>query len=62
MGERLWLGLCAGGSGEGCLGFGGRFGMGEEADFVRDVASEVIKGLTDIRRIIIGFIRVLRAS
>ena len=62
MREGLWLGLCAGGSGESCLGFAGRFGMREEADFIRDGASKVVEGLTDVGRVVIGFIRVLRAS
>lgn len=62
MGEGLWLGLCAGGSGQSCLGFAGRFGMGEEADFIGDGASKVVEGLADVRRVVIGFVRVLRAS
>lgn len=61
MGEGLWLRLGARGSGESCLGFAGGFGMGEEADFVRNSASKVVEGLTDVGGVVIGFVRVLRA-
>ncbi len=36
VGKGLRLGLCAGGSGESCLGFAWGGGMGEEVDFVGD--------------------------
>ena len=43
MGEGLGLGLCARGSGEGCLGFCGGSGMGEEVDFVGDGTAEIVE-------------------
>lgn len=62
MREGLWLGLCAGGSGESCLGFAGRLRMGEEADFVRNGAPKVVEGFADVGGVVIGLVRVLRAS
>ena len=43
MGEGLGLWLCAWGSGECGLGFGGGLGVGEEVDFISDGASEVVE-------------------
>ena len=62
VGEGLRLGLCAGGSGESCLGFARGFGVGEEVDFISDGASEVVEGLADVGRVVVGFVGVLRAS
>lgn len=56
MGKCFGLGLRAGGSGESCLGFAGGFGMREEVDFVGYGASEIIKGLADVGRVVIGFV------
>ena len=62
MGEGFGLGLCAGGSGEGCLGFGRGFGVGKEVDLVGYCASEVVEGLADVGGVVVGFVGVLRAS
>ena len=62
MGEGFRLRLRAGGSGEGRLSFAGGFGVGKEVDLFGNSASEVVEGLTDVGRIIVGFVRVLRAS
>ena len=56
MGEGFRLGLRAGRSGEGCLGFTGGFGMGKEADLFGDGASEVVEGLADVGRVVVGFV------
>ena len=62
MGKGFRLGLRAGGSGEGRLGFAGGFGVGKEVDLFGDGASEVVEGLPDVRRVVVGFVGVLRAS
>ena len=56
MGEGFGLGFCAGRSGEGCLGFCRRFGVGKEVDLFGYGASEVVEGLADVGRVVIGFI------
>lgn len=56
MGEGLRLGLGARGSGESCLGFAGGFGVGKEIDFVGYSASEVVEGLADVGRVVVGFV------
>lgn len=56
MGKGLRLGLCAGGSGESCLSFRRGFGVGKEVDFIGYGASEVVKGLADVGRVVIGFV------
>lgn len=56
MGEGLGLGFCTWGSRESCLGFAGGFGVREEVDFVGYGASEVIKGLPDVGRVVVGFV------
>ena len=61
MAEGLGLGLCRGRGDEGGLGFGGRGGVGEEVDFLRDGAAEVGDGLADVGWVVVGFVGVLRA-
>lgn len=56
VGEGLRLGLCAGRCGESCLGFGGRFGVGEEVDFIGYGASKVVKGLADVGGVVVGLV------
>ena len=56
MREGFGLRLCAGGCGESCLGFSWGFGVGQEVDFVGYGPAEVIKGLADVGRVVIGFI------
>ena len=56
MGKGFWLGLSAGGSGQSCLSFTWRFGMGKEIDFIGDGASEVVKRFSDVGRVIVGFV------
>jgi len=62
VGEGLGLGLRAGRGREGCLGFTGGGGVGEEVDFVGDGAAEVIEGLADIGGVVVGFVGVLRSG
>jgi hypothetical protein len=62
MAERLGLGLCGGRRDEGSLGFGGRGGVGEEVDLLRDGAAEVGDGLADVGWVVVGFVGVLRAA
>lgn len=57
--ERLGLRLGRGGSGEGGLGLGGRGGGGEELDFLRDGAAQVVEGLGYVGRVVVGFLGVL---
>lgn len=59
MGEGLGLGLCARGSGEGCLGFCGGSDMGEEVDFVGDGTAEIVERFADVGRIVVGFVCIL---
>lgn len=60
--EGLGLGLRRRGCGERSLGFGGRCGIGEEVDLLRDGAAEVVEGLADVGWVVIGLVGVLRAS
>ena len=62
MVEGLWLGFGGGRSGEGSLGFRGRCSAGEKVDFFADGAAEVVEGFTDVGRIVVGFVGVLRAE
>ena len=56
MGEGFRLGLRTGRSGEGRLGFAGGFGMGKEVDLFGYGASEVVEGLADVGRVVVGFV------
>lgn len=56
MGKGLRLGFSAGGSGQSCLSFAWRFGMGKEIDFIGYGASEIVKGFADVGRVVIGFV------
>ena len=62
MAERLGLGLGRRRRNEGGLGFGGRGGVGEEVDLLRDGAAEVGDGLADVGWVVVGFVGVLRAG
>ena len=57
--EGFGLRLCGGWGGEGGLGFGRRRGVGEEGYFFRDGAAEVVEGLGDVGRVVVGFFGVL---
>ena len=56
VGKGLRLRLCAGGRGESRLGFAGGFCVGEEVDLIGYGASEVIEGLANVGRVVVGFI------
>jgi hypothetical protein len=60
--ERLGLGLGRGRRGQGRLGFGRGGRVGEEVHFLRDGAAEVLEGLLDVGRVVVGFVRVVRTS
>lgn len=62
MAERLGLGLCGGRGDKGSLGFGGRGGVGEEVDLLRDGAAKIGDGLADVGWVVVGFVGVLRAG
>lgn len=36
-------------------------GIGEEVDFLRDRAAEVVKGFAEVGGVVIGFVRILRS-
>ena len=57
-GFRLGFGRRRGG--EGSPGFGRRGGSREEMDFLGDGTTQVGKRFSDVRRVVVGFIRVLR--
>ena len=61
MAERLGLGLCRGRGSEGSLGLGGRRGAGEQVNFFRNGAAEVVEGLANVGRVVVGFVCVLGA-
>lgn len=62
MVESLWLRFGGGWGGDGCLGFRWRCSVGEKVDFLANSASEIIEGFTDVGRIVVGFVGVLRAK
>lgn len=55
VGEGLGLGLGGGRGGQGGLGFCRGGGGGEEGDFLRDGAAEVLEGLLDVRGVVVSF-------
>ena len=61
MAEGLGLRLRGGGCGEGGLGFGGGGRGGEQLDLLADGAAEVVEGLADVGRVVVGLVGVLGA-
>lgn len=59
--ECLGLGFCGWRCGEGSLNFRRRSSVREKLDFVGDGTAEVVERFTDMGRVVISFIRVLRA-
>ena len=57
--EGFGLWLRGGWGGECGLCFGGAAGVGEEGHFLGDGAAEVVEGLTDVGRVVVGFVAVL---
>lgn len=62
MAEGLGLRLSGRGGYQGCLGFGGRCGTGEQLDLLADGAAEVLEGLLDVGRVIVGLVGVVGAA
>jgi hypothetical protein len=62
MAEGLGLRLSGRGGYQGCLGFGGRCGAGEQLDLLADGAAEVLEGLLDVGRVIVGLVGVVGAA
>lgn len=62
MVEGLGLGLRGRGRGQGSLGFGGRAGLRQEMDLLVDGAAQVVEGLADVGRVVVGLVGVLRAT
>lgn len=62
MAERLGLRLGRRRGREGSLGLGGGSGTREEVDLFRHGAAEVVEGLADVGRVVVGFVGVLRAK
>ena len=60
MAEGLGLGLRAGWCGKCCLGLCGRCGARQEVDLLGDGAAEVVERLAEVRRVVVGFVGVLR--
>lgn len=61
MVESLGLGLGAGRSSEGGLRFGGRGCRGQKLDLFADGTAEILEGLLDVGRVIVGLVGVLGA-
>lgn len=59
--EGLGLGLSGGGSSQSCLGLGGGAGLREKVDLLVDGAAQVVEGLADVGRVVIGLVGVLGA-
>jgi hypothetical protein len=62
MAEGLGLRLCGRRRNQGSLGFGRRGGVGKEVDLLRDGATKVGDGLTNVGWVVVGFVCVLRAE
>lgn len=60
--ERLGLRLRGRGRGQGGLGLGGGCGGGEKGDLLADGSAQVLEGLLDIGRVVVGLVRVLRSA
>lgn len=60
--ERLGLRLRGGRGSQGCLDFGGVGGMREQLDLLTDGATQVVKGLADIGRVVVCFVGILGAA
>lgn len=61
MAEGLRLRLGSWGSDESCLGLGRRGRGREEGDLFADGAAKVLESLLDVRRVVVGLVRILRA-
>lgn len=61
VGEGLGLRLGGRGSSQGCLGLGGGCGRREERDLLANGAAEILEGLLDVGRVVVGFVGVLGA-
>lgn len=61
MAECLRLRLGGRRSDEGSLSFGGRGSRREEADLFADGATKILESLLDVRGVVVGLVRVLRA-
>ena len=59
--KRLGLRLSGWGCDQGSLGFGGGSGAGEKVHLLANGAAEILEGLLDIGRIVVGLVGVLRA-
>ena len=59
--KRLGLRLSGWGRDQGSLGFGGGSGAGEKVHLLANGAAEILEGLLDIGRIVVGLVGVLRA-
>lgn len=62
MAESLRLGFGRGGRGQGGLGLCGGGRVGEELDLLTDRAAQVVEGLADVGRVVVGFVGILRAG
>jgi hypothetical protein len=62
MAEGLGLGLRAGRCGKRCLGLCRRCGARQEVDLLGDSAAEVVERLAEVRRVVVGFVGVLRGD
>ena len=60
--DRLGLRLGRWRRGQGRLRLGRRRGAREQLDLLRDGAPEVVEGFADVGRVVVGFVRVLRAK
>ena len=62
MAEGLGLGLRAGRCGKRCLGLCGGCGARQEVDLLGDGAAEIVERLAEVRRVVVGFVGVLRGD
>lgn len=62
MVESLGLRLRTGRGSEGSLGICGRGGLREELDLLIDSAAQVVEGFTNVRRVVVSFVGILRAD